>query len=69
MSLYYVASLTAWGDTRDPRLSARVYRVSDTVRLGSVIAWSGSKALELPPLQSPRAWLEEALAQWKRQLP
>jgi len=64
MTLYYVGQIVAYQSPENPRINACVRRVSDSQRIGNVIAWQGTKYLELPPLQSPRAWLEEALREW-----
>lgn len=68
MSLYYVGAITLYGTPGNQHVTSTVYRVSDVARLGKVIAWSGSTSLELPPVQSPRAWLTEALAEWRDRL-
>lgn len=62
--LYYVSSTICYGTPDNPRISSRVYRVSDTTRLGRVIAWQGTKALDTPTWLSPSIWLSEALEQW-----
>lgn len=67
MGLYYVASITAYGTEKNPRIHGTVWRCSDVVRLGQITAWSGTRALEVPPVQNPRAWLEAALEQWRQQ--
>lgn len=62
--LYNVGSITIYGKPGDVRLSGRVWRVSDTTRLGRLEVWSGSTSLlELPPMP-PRDWLRESAAMW-----
>lgn len=68
MALYYVGTVNLYGTPDNPHVTATVRRVSDVARLGNVIAWSGTTHLELPPVQSPRAWLGEALAEWRDRL-
>jgi hypothetical protein len=64
--LYYLGSLTVYGTPDDPRISARVWRVSDTTRLGRVEVFSATKCLELPQTATPRWWLEESAERWLR---
>jgi hypothetical protein len=63
MSLYYVGAVTLYGKPEDPRISYKVFRVSDTVRIGRSIAWQGLRHLESPATRSPYRWLAEALEQ------
>lgn len=65
MALYYVGQLLVYGGDRDPRISARVWRVSDFTKLGRLQVWSGLQAIERPTATPPREWLVEALGQWR----
>lgn len=66
--LYYVGTINLYGTPGNQHVTSTVRRVSDVARLGNIIAWQGTTALELPPVQSPRAWLTEALAEWQHRL-
>ena len=61
--LYRVATIAIYGCPRDPRISYRVWRVSDTVRLGRQQETAGLLPIEPPTAASPTAWLQQALAQ------
>lgn len=61
--LYRVGQIVVYGTEKDPRLSMRVWKVSNTARIGRIQEFSGLVPLEPPLSRAPREWLLEALEQ------
>lgn len=61
--LYRVASVVVYGGPLDPRISRRVWRCSDTSRLGRIEEFAGLRSLQVPRSIPPEEWLREALEQ------
>lgn len=59
--LYRLGQVVAYGTPSDPRLSLRVWRCSDTSRLGRIQEFSGLVPIEPPTDRNPREWLLAAL--------
>lgn len=64
--LYRVGTIVVYGGPVDPRLSMRVWRVSDVARMGRVTEWEGVRSYDPSTILSPREWLLEALEQAPR---
>lgn len=61
--LYYVGTATVFDTPENPRVSMKVYRVSDVTRLGRVVVWEGTRSLKPVRAGQPHLWLLEALDQ------
>ena len=59
--LYRIGQVLVYGTPKEPRLSLRVWRVSDATRIGRIQEFSGLVPIEPPTTRNPREWLLAAL--------